>query len=166
VLANEAGLFKTNILALLRWLVAEFSTQKEGVDNNYKAPADAAISSLMQFIDSNRDKMLVVESFAASNTMSKYGNILMPPNQQPRGEILILKSLNDKQIRINVVAWKTWVVRVLGHSPTTLMIELGKQGVRTSKQNLSAGLQTATNTRVRCFELDLTMPSLATLMDD
>ena len=165
-LVEKAGILKVDIPKLTQWLLSEFIAQQGGVASNYKAPVDAATASIFSFIDAHRNHMVLVESFSATTGMSKYGNILTPPAQMPRDEILILKAVNDNLIRFKKDAWKDWVVKELGHSPTTLEAELQRLGVKQVRASLGAGIQAASNARIMCVEIDLKSSNFGGLLDD
>jgi hypothetical protein len=163
-LVERAGLLNINKPKLTAWLLEQVQAQKTGVDTNYKTPADAALSSVISFIDCNRDHMLLVEEFNGTG-MNKYGNILTPQNQQPRGEIHVLKAVKDKIIRLKHATWKTFVTNVLKHSPSTLELELVAIGVKVTKAGMSGNVEQSSNARVKVLEIDLTTPTFAKLLD-
>lgn len=164
-LVERAELLTIDKPKLTSWLIHQYHAQQSGITTNYKTPADAAIASVFSFIDTNRHRMLLVETFNGTG-LSKYGNIMTPANQTPREEITVLKAIHEKKLRIKHGAWKAYVTNVLKHSPTTLEQELMSMGATQSKQNLSAGIQAASNARVLCIELDLTLTAFAGLLDD
>jgi hypothetical protein len=164
-LVERCGLLTVNRGLLTKYLLAQVKIQQGGVEDNYSTPVMAAFDSIAKFIDAHRNRMLLVEDFNAVGGLSKYGNILTPGNQQPREEIYILKAVNERKIRISLAAWRQWITLMLKHSPSTLQEELLKMGVRITYANLSAGMQNASNARVRCFEIDLLGP-FAPLLDE
>lgn len=163
-LVNRAGLLNVNTTSLTTWLIEQFKAQQGGVVANYKTPSEAAIGSVFSFIDAHRNKMLLVEEFGGAG-LSKYGNILTPSNQQPRDEIVVLKAVKEKKLRIKHAQWKTYVTTVLKHSPTTLEIELKAMGVVNTKAGMSGGIEQASNARVRVLEIDLSAPQFSKLLD-
>jgi hypothetical protein len=163
-LVEQAGILKIDRAKLMQYLIDQLAIQKRGVSDNYTAPPTAAVDSVARFIDAHRSRMLLVETFNGTG-VSKYGNILTPANMQPREEILVLKAVVEKRVRIHLAAWKAWVTNVLKHSPTSLLEELIALGATTSRQNLSAGIQNASNARVMCIEVDLSGP-FAPLADE
>lgn len=163
-LVERAGILKIDRPKLTKYLLAQIKVQRTGVEDNYIESGASAFESISKFIDAHRNRMLLVETFNGTG-MNKYGNILTPGNLQPREEIYVLKAVEEKQVRIHRGAWKQWVTTVLKHSPTTLMEELTKLGVRSVYANLSAGMQNASNARVRCLEVDLT-GQFAPLLDE
>ena len=164
-LVNRAGLLNIDTQRLTAWLLDALKQQQVGVTTNYKTPAEAAVGSVFSFIDAHRNKMLLVEEFNGSG-MNKYGNILTPANMQPRDEIVVLKAVKDKKLRIKQAAWKNYVSTVLKHSPTTLEAELTKLGVKVNRRGMDGGLQQASGARVQVFEIDLNSPQFAPLLDD
>lgn len=164
-LVERAGLLAVDRSKLTGWLITQYQAQQGGITTNYKTPAEAAIGSIFSFIDTNRHKLLLVETFSGTG-LNKYGNILTPANQTPREEIVVLKAVGEKKLRIKHAAWKLYVTNVLKHSPTTLEQHLTDMGATQSKQNLSAGIQAASNARVLCIELDLTSGIFAPLLDE
>lgn len=163
-LVERAGLLTIDKQALTKYLLQQLRVQQTGVEDNYVAPDMTALTSISRFIDEHRNRILLVETFNGAG-LNKYGNILTPPNQFPREEIFVLKAVEERKIRIHYGEWKRWVSGVLKHSPTTLQEELAKLGVGIGFQNLSAGIQAASNVRVRCLEIDLTGP-FAPLLDE
>ncbi len=164
-IVNRAGLLNIDLQKLTVWLLEALKQQQGGVVENYKTPAQAAIGSVFSFIDAHRNKMLLVEGFNETG-LNKYGNILTPQNQQPRDEIVVLKAVKDKKIRLKESVWKQYVSTVMKHSPTTLATELLALGVKFIRQGMDGGLQQGSNARVRVLEIDLTSPAFSQLLDD
>ncbi|MFI5397619.1 MAG: DUF927 domain-containing protein [Candidatus Binatia bacterium] len=163
-LVERAGILKIDRAKLMEYLMRQINVQRTGVEEVYTTSKVTAFDSIAKFIDAHRNRMLLVETFEGTG-MSKYGNIITPGNMQPRDEIYILKAVNDHKVRIHRAAWRSWVTTVLKHSPTTLAEELEKMGVRQVLANLSAGMQNASNARVKCLEVDLT-GQFAPLIDE
>jgi Domain of unknown function (DUF927) len=164
ILVERAGLLTIKREELSKYLLAQLKVQQGGVEDNYVAPDIAAFDSVAKFIDAHRSRMLLVDTFNGGG-LSKYGNIVTPSNIQPRDEIWILKAVDERKLRIHLAAWRSWVSTVLKHSPSTLQEELGAMGVTVGRVNLSAGMQNASNARIRCLEIDLTGP-FAPLLDE
>lgn len=160
---TAAGILTIDIPKLKQWLLSEYMKQQGGVKNNYVAPEDAATQSISGFVDAHRDALLVVDKMYPAKGLMR--NIMMPANQLPRGEIVVMKSTDDKIVRIDRQAWRSWVVEAMKHSPSALMTHLTKLGVKASKAALSAGLNSASNARVMCLEVDLTQPPFDKLID-
>lgn len=163
-LVAKAGILNIDMPKLSKWLLASFREQQTGVSVNYKNPAEAAVGSVFSFVDANRNKMLLVEEFNGTG-MSKYGNILTPSNQQPRDEIVVLKAVKEKKLRVKHATWKAYVSNVLKHSPTTLEKELLALGVTMPKTGMSGGMEQSSGARVKVLEIDLTTPQFAKLLD-
>lgn len=163
-LVSRAGVLNIDASKLTVWLLEQFKAQQGGVTANYKTPSEAAIGSVFSFIDAHRNKMLLVEEFNGTG-LSKYGNILTPANMQPRDEIVVLKAVKDKKLRLKHSTWCEYVSKVLKHSPTTLELELKVMGVVNLRAGMSGGIELASNARVRVLEIDLTGPYFSKLMD-
>jgi hypothetical protein len=105
--------------------------------------------------------LLIDKMYPAKGEMR---NIMTPSNQHPRKDITILRSIDDKMVRIDHNAWKTWVVDALKHSPTTLMAELSKKaGFSMPRASLDAGLHNASNARRKVMEIKMDSPDFANL---
>ncbi len=164
ILVERAGILSIDRTLLTKYLLTQIRVQQTGVEDNYSDPSSAAFDSIAKFVDAHRNRMLLVEEFNGQG-LSKYGNILTPANLQPREEILVLKAVNEKKLRIHRTAWRQWISAVMKNSPTTLQEELVKMGVQVISANLSAGMQNASNARVPVFEIDLT-GQFAPLLDE
>ncbi len=152
---TASGILTIDQPRLRQWLLAEMIAQQGGVKTSYSDIKEAAIQSILGFVDAHRNRTIVVDKmYPASGTMQ---NIMTPIAQLPRDQILVLKS-EDNIVRISQGAWRTWVVDHMQHSPTAFKKELTKLGITAMKQSLGAGLKNASNQRELCIEADLTKP--------
>jgi hypothetical protein len=165
IIVGKAGLLKIDVSKLQAWLMAQLKAQRSGAAAEYSAPSDAAVTSVADFIDQHRSQMILVETMNGTG-MSKYGNILTPANQMPRDEIVIMKSKDDRKIRIRRATYRSWVQRTLKCSPTTFENELVAKGAKRGKLSINAGVEQSSNMRTDCIEIDLDSPDFANLIGD
>ena len=160
-IVNAQGYLKIDIDTFQAWLYAEFMKQRQGISRNVLSMADAAVDCVLRFVDVNREYTLVTEHGGGG---AGYGAVLIQPLGNKPVKILMAKK--DHKLRFTEREFKQWLVNQ-GRSPSIVFNELDRSGsVRRKKASISGGLANTTNARYPCFEVDLTKPAFAGLLED
>jgi hypothetical protein len=162
-IVNHLGILKFDENLFKKWLYSEFYAQRAGSKAMFLPADQTAKKLLFQYIDENRDGMLVVERMVKPGGGSP-GVILVQPRDK---EIVVLKAHLDKVIRIKVQAFRNWIYMSQGIAPTPITSELVNMGVaKVGRKSISAGVANTSNMQMDCYDIDMTHPSVSGMLED
>lgn len=162
-IVNQLGILKFDETLLKKWLYSEYHSQRAGGKAMFLPPAETAKKLLFQYIDENRDGMLVVEHIAKRG-VGNYGAVLVQPKDK---EIQVLKAHIDKKLRVKMHSFRAWVYNSQGYAPSPIVSELLKSGgVVQLRGSISAGVANTSNAQTECLEVDLTHAAFSGMLEE
>lgn len=161
-IANRRGWLVFDVADFKSWLYEEFRKQAGTVAKVYRPHAERALDALQQFLDENRDA-LVVTDFLTTKSQRSPGAIHMQPL---KSEIIGVMAVKDQRVRVKRSAFSNWVYAKMKDSPRVIIDQLIAAGAVEVKASVTAGLANTLDARVQAIEIDMSHPNLSNFLGD
>ena len=161
IITNRLGFTAIDLKLFNGWLVKEFLRSRAEQTMDFDPVEVRAKKYLFQFLDIHKDQLVVFDHLSGKGVAS-VGTLHSP---LPRGEILGVYAIKDKQVRIKKAPFVAWIYEHHKEPHTRLLDSLKSQGCVERRASVTVGVQNVVHTRDSVIDIPLDDPLLSDVLD-